>query len=54
MFFCNKCAEKNRWPMGWSKSFGRCEVCGERRLCGDVPSKRLPSPDLKVEKGGQA
>lgn len=43
MFFCDTCAEKNKWPQSWSKSGGRCEVCGKTAVCNDIPSKELPS-----------
>jgi hypothetical protein len=43
MFYCDPCAEANRWPESFlSKSVGPCEVCGRRRVCNDVPSSQLP------------
>lgn len=44
MFFCDECAKKKKWPIGWFKSYGRCEVCREVDECSDVPSKYLPRP----------
>ena len=42
MFYCDKCREKNKWPFGFMRSFGPCEVCGETAHCYDVPSKCIP------------
>lgn len=42
MFYCDKCAEKRKWPKTWFKSNGRCEVCGNMAECNDKPSKELP------------
>jgi len=42
MFYCNDCAKEKKWPESWFKSFGRCEICKEDKLCNDVPSKDLP------------
>lgn len=44
MFYCAKCAEKNKWPWGLSGSHGPCEVCGKVTICTDVPSHALPDP----------
>ena len=48
MFFCDLCANKNKWPDSIMKSEGPCEMCGKRALCNDVPSKYLPSPPVSV------
>jgi hypothetical protein len=42
MFYCNECAEKNKWPTGMFKSFGPCEICGKTKECNDIPSRLLP------------
>lgn len=44
MFYCDKCAEKNRWPnyYGLPMSRGECEVCGKVAGCYDVPAYTLP------------
>ena len=44
MFYCDACAKKNKWPDGFSKSRGGCEVCGNTAVCSDVPSSALPAP----------
>ncbi len=46
MFYCDEDAEKRGWPTGVliPRSYGRCEICGERRNCNDVPSSYLPAP----------
>lgn len=45
MFYCDDCKTKNNWPEAIAfKSHGNCEVCGENRICHDVPSKHLPMP----------
>ena len=48
MFYCQKCAEKNKWP-DWSlhRSHGPCEICKKTADCFDVPSKYLPIPQAK-------
>jgi hypothetical protein len=42
VFFCKECQEKNKWPEGFSRSTGPCEVCGKTADCFDIPSKFLP------------
>lgn len=44
MFYCKRCQEKNSWPEGLGRSYGRCEVCGKTAECYDVASKYLPVP----------
>ena len=46
MFYCNKCADKRKWPRSWFNSYGRCEMCGEMQECNDVPAKDLPIPEV--------
>lgn len=47
MFFCETCEDENGWPNSLFKSFGKCEICGNRAACSDVPSKYLPAPKPK-------
>lgn len=42
MFYCKTCGDKNKWPEGFAKSYGPCEMCGKTADCSDVPSKYLP------------
>lgn len=49
MFYCDKCAKKNKWPEGFSRSYGPCEVCHRSALCSDLPSHLLP-PERKRPK----
>lgn len=47
MFFCEKCRDKNDWPigiLGEPTSFGNCEMCSGqgRQPCYDIPSSYLP------------
>jgi len=42
MFYCETCRVQNSWPKGLSRSFGRCEDCGNKIMCYDVPSGSLP------------
>lgn len=49
MFYCKDCREKNAWPEGLGRSYGRCEVCGKTAECSDVPSKYLPEAPKKAE-----
>ena len=41
MFYCNNCATENKWPETISKSFGRCESCGENAECNNAASSLL-------------
>ena len=45
MFYCDDCRKKNKWPEGFSKSFGNCEACGKVASCNSVSSKDLPPKD---------
>lgn len=42
MFYCETDRIKNGWPESLARSVGHCEVCGEERVCYDVPSSQLP------------
>ncbi len=42
MFYCQECQEASKWPISISKSFGKCEICGKRAECNDMPSKYIP------------
>lgn len=44
MFYCAKCAKKNKWPESVMRSRGRCEMCGKNADCYDTPSTALPDP----------
>lgn len=46
MFYCEWCAQKNKWPYqyGMEMSKGPCEDCGKTRICVDFPSDCLPNP----------
>jgi len=46
MFYCQKCATKNKWPDDFylAQSKGACEVCGKVEVCFDVSSSHLPKP----------
>jgi hypothetical protein len=48
MFYCSKCRDENGWPDGLLKSFGNCEVCGERAECCEVASSALPVPERPI------
>ena len=50
MFFCEKCRLKNKWPEGFSKSVGPCELCRKSALCHDVPSSFLPFAKKSAKK----
>lgn len=43
MFYCEECAEKEGWPYLSTRSRGPCEICGETKICTDVPSRSLPA-----------
>lgn len=50
MFYCDPCGRKRGWPVERGfKSSGPCEICGDRALCNDVPSKDLPIPGTTME-----
>ena len=42
MFYCTVCKQKKGWPGSEKASSGECEVCGERRMGFNVPTKCLP------------
>lgn len=44
MFYCDPCRVKRSWPDSPFKSLGKCEICGTRCECNDVPSRHLPVP----------
>jgi len=44
MLYCEECRIKRGWPEGVLPLTGRCELCGETRLCHDRPSRTLPPP----------
>lgn len=47
MFFCETCQVARGWPQSITRSFGRCECCGRRTACYDVPARFLdgnPTP----------
>jgi hypothetical protein len=48
MFFCQTCADENKWPTSICKSYGQCEMCDKVDACSDVPSKYLPTPKTKI------
>ena len=47
MFYCVKCAERNKWPDSMFTSFGPCEICHKVAVCYDTPSYALPTPKRK-------
>jgi len=49
MFYCDDCAEKNKYPESLFKSIGDCEICGERKVCNERPSSSLPKPKPKPQ-----
>jgi hypothetical protein len=44
MFYCEKCRVERKWPEGFMKSRGNCELCGNIAHCHDRPSWSLPRP----------
>lgn len=49
MFFCDDCKVKKGYPGSFFTSVGKCEICGEVKLCNEVPSSRLSKPPSKEE-----
>lgn len=49
MFYCEACQKQNKWPRGFSFSFGNCESCGTRALCYDVHHSHLPKVDNDIQ-----
>lgn len=50
MKFCVDCRNKKNWPDSAVMSNDKCEVCGNRNACYDVPSvKLIPESDRTVE-----
>lgn len=50
MFFCDKCANENKWPKSIGRSMGACEICGKVDVCNDIPCKYLPMPVKAAKK----
>jgi hypothetical protein len=45
MFYCDRCANNNEWPINpWMRSWGPCEVCKSVGSNNDIPSSYLPIP----------
>jgi hypothetical protein len=42
MFICNECLKDYGNTPSDSRSYGRCETCGQTTDCNDIPSKYLP------------
>lgn len=54
MFYCEECRKNRNYPESISKSYGKCELCGEIVRCNDVPSSKLPTEMKKnTLKGGE-
>lgn len=49
MFYCNDCADKLNYPKSHFTSIGKCECCDNHGVCNDVPSYRLPKPEINNE-----
>ena len=47
MFYCDDCRKKKAWPESFSRSLGKCEICGKVAACNDVSSSQLPKPPEK-------
>ena len=41
MFYCEKCRDERAWPKSTVISTGKCELCGNHRVCYDLPSSHL-------------
>lgn len=52
MFYCNKCADDNGYPITAARSFGLCEICEIIQDCNDCWSRLLPKPKWATEEGG--
>lgn len=47
MFICHVCLEANEINSGYHfRSFGPCEVCGNKGECLDIPTWQLPDRPL--------
>ena len=49
MFYCEECRVKKDWPDSIGRSCGSCEICGQTKICYNVPSKALPMPKAKTQ-----
>jgi hypothetical protein len=49
MFYCDRCARKHGYPKTQFRSTGKCEICGRRAPCSDVPSALLPVPRRRAD-----
>ncbi len=50
MFFCDDCEQEYQLPISISRSYGRCEMCGNPGMCYDVPSKYLSGANVSEKK----
>ena len=41
MFYCDECRTARDYPESFSKSKGKCEICGRTALCHDKPVKEI-------------
>lgn len=61
MFYCDPCREQEGLPPTLNvKSEGPCEICGNTRVCNDVPSRLVSDPEgyravelALIDRGGQ-
>jgi len=51
MLYCDKCAEKNKYPI-WvdeeMKSYGPCEICNKTAPCNDIHHDMLELGPVKI------
>ena len=50
MFYCNDCAKKYEYPETLFKSVGKCECCGEKKVCNEMKSSELPKPKYEPDR----
>ncbi len=41
MYYCDRCAEENDWPVTMFRSLGTCEECGTRAECSERSTRDL-------------
>ena len=41
MFYCDGCAKEKEYPVSMARSLGSCEICGNKRVCNDVPTWKV-------------
>lgn len=53
MYYCDPCAQKNRYPESWYKVNTICELCGQDTTCNMVDKSHIPQTSLESRTPGR-